>query len=258
MTRFYNSLGTSLVLLLLTGSTLRADPREVRTLEEAAATVRAFADLPLRHIPHSLMRDAHGVAIIPGVVKAGFLLDGRFGHGVVLVRRPDGAWSNPAFVTLTGGGVGLQAGVESTDVVLIFRTPGSLDRILKGKGKLTLGGDVSVAAGPLGREAEAATDARLKAEILSYSRSRGLFAGASLEGAALLADHRANEGFYGVRGCRPMDVVGFNHKIAVVETLKGQLQRLEPPPVVVFPGATLPLHLVPLPPAPPPPGFRSP
>jgi lipid-binding SYLF domain-containing protein len=188
------------------------------------------------------------VAVIPHVVKAGFLVGGRFGRGVVLPRLPDGTWGNPVFVTLAGGGIGWQAGIQSTDLVLVFKTSHGLDRVLSGKGQLTLGGDVGVAAGPVGRQAEAATDGQLKAEIYSYSRSRGLFAGVSLEGAGLLADAEANEAFYGLRGGRPADVLNLRGVPipAAAEELKGQLGKLTmppAPPVIVFP---------PLPPPPPP------
>jgi lipid-binding SYLF domain-containing protein len=253
MTRLLTPLGATLVLLTLAGGPLRADPREVRTLEAAADAVRALGEVPFRGIPRSLLHDAAGVAVIPHVVKAGLFVDARFGRGVVLARRPDGTWSNPIFITLAGSGLGFQAGVESTDVVLVFRTPASLGRILRGKGKLTLGADASVAAGPLGREAEAATDARLRAEIYSYSRSRGLFAGVSLEGAGLLIDHRANADFYRLRGCRPEDVLALRHEVAEAQALKWQLARLSgaldaapvlvpatPVPVPVFPPQTPP------------------
>ena len=120
--------------------------------------------------------------IVPRVIKAGLVVGGRFGRGVVLVRNGKGCWSNPAFVTLTGGSVGWQIGVQSTDLVLVFKNRKTADRLLHGKDKLTLGADAAVAAGPLGRQAEAGTDARLHAEIYSYSRSRGLFAGISLKG----------------------------------------------------------------------------
>src|SRR5262249_21635012 len=170
--------------------------RELRTVESAIETIEALAAVPLKGIPPTLLQDAKGVAIIPHVVKAGFLLGGRFGRGVVLVRQPDGTWSNPVFVALGGGGIGWQAGIQSTDLVLVFKTSHGLDRVLRGKGQLTLGGDVAVAAGPVGRQAEAATDGQLKAEIYSYSRSRGLFAGVSLEGAGLLAAAEAHQEFY--------------------------------------------------------------
>ena len=111
------------------------------------------------------------------------------------VKRPDGTWSNPVFVKLTGASVGFQAGVQSSDVILVFRSERGLDNIINGK--ITLGADASVAAGPVGRNAAAATDGSLKAEIWSWSRARGLFAGVALDGAALQIDHSANRGAYG-------------------------------------------------------------
>jgi lipid-binding SYLF domain-containing protein len=151
-----------------------------------------LAALPESCIPASLLADAQGIAIIPHTIKAGFVIGGRAGHGLILTRDRNGAWSGVTFVDLGGASVGFQAGVESADVVLVFRTRHSLDRILSGKGKLTLGADAAIAAGPIGRQAEAGTDARLRAEIWSYSRSRGLFAGVALDGAAILYDRRAN------------------------------------------------------------------
>lgn len=154
-------------------------------------------------IPNRILEEAHAVAVLPGVVKAGFLFAGRRGRGVLLVRR-DSAWSAPAFLTLTGGSFGLQAGASSTDVVLVFRNRGSVTSLIDGK--LTLGGTVSVAAGPVGRSAEAATDARLKAEIYSYSRSRGAFAGLSIEGAQLSFSQTNNHAVYG-RGVSVHDIL---------------------------------------------------
>ncbi len=235
------------LLLSLPGTPLWAGGRELKTVEQAAETVHAFASLPLRGIPRSLMHDAAGVAVLPHVIRAGLLIDGRFGRGVVVVHQPDGSWSNPVFVTLSGGGVGGDVGVESTDLVLVFKSKKSLDRALQGK--LALGTDVTVAAGPLGREAEMAADRPLKAEIYTYSRSRGLFAGISLEGAHLRIDHEANADFYGVRGGRPEDVVAPRGPANTwVNALKEQLAWLAPPPVP--PPALLPPQPVPAPPAP--------
>jgi lipid-binding SYLF domain-containing protein len=243
--------GVSLMLLSLTAVPLHAQIRELKTVEAAAATVEALCDLSLKGIPPALMQDAKGVAIIPHIVKVGFLIGGRFGRGVVLVRQPDGTWSNPVFITLVGGGIGWQAGIQSTDLVLVFKTSRSLDRILRGKDKVTLGGDVAIAAGPIGRQAEAATDLQLQAEIYSYSRSRGLFAGISLEGAGLLVDCRANEAFYGLPGGPPDAVLGRRPAlIPAVETLRAQLMRLSmpaPPPVIVVPPPPSPLPSVPPP-----------
>jgi lipid-binding SYLF domain-containing protein len=230
----------SLMVLILAAAPLQAGDRERKTVEAATEAVQALAALPLKGLPPALLQDAKGVAVIPHVVKAGFLIGGRFGRGVVLVRQSDGTWSNPVFVTLAGGGLGWKAGIQATDLVLVFKTSNSMDRIVEGKGKVTLGGDVGVAAGPVGRQAGAATDGQLKAEIYSYSRSRGLFAGVSLEGAGLLADVEANEAFYGLRGGRPADVLALRGVPipAAAEDLKGQLTKMAmppTPPVIVWP-----------------------
>jgi lipid-binding SYLF domain-containing protein len=170
-----------------------ADPNE--TMKQSEQVLSELIAIPGRQIPTSLLQNAQGVAIIPRVIKIGFVAGGRRGHGVVLVRDSQGAWSLPRFVTLTGGSVGWQAGVQGTDVVLVFTTQKSVENLLKGK--FTVGADAAVAAGPVGRNAAAATDVSLQAEILSYSRSRGLFLGASIDGSAIETDPAANAAFYG-------------------------------------------------------------
>jgi lipid-binding SYLF domain-containing protein len=226
------------LLLGLAVSPVQARSPETETLGSAAEVVRAFSTIPLAAIPPAMLRDAKGVAVIPHVVKAGFLVGGRFGRGVVLARRPDGGWGEPVFVTLAGGGFGLQAGIQSTDVILVFKTEYGLRRVLQGGGKLTLGGDAAVAAGPVGRQAEAATDGELRAEIYSYSRSRGLFAGVSLEGAALRADAEANRAFQALRGPQEQAAVG---------SLQAWMDRLSPPPPVILqPPGSPPVPVVPL------------
>jgi lipid-binding SYLF domain-containing protein len=180
-----------ILILSFTGSA-SAQPSPQESLERAVEVLADQQDLKLKGIPAKLLADAQGVAIVPRVVKVGFVVAGRRGHGLVMTRTEKGEWSEPTFVTLTGGSVGFQAGVESTDVVLVFRKKDSLDRVLSGKGKLTLGADASIAAGPLGRQAAASTDEKLAAEIYSYSRSRGLFAGVSLNGAGLVNDRDTN------------------------------------------------------------------
>lgn len=189
-------LSFSLAVALFQTAPLRAASRDSEIVDSASEVLDAFANLHLKGIPPSLLKDAEGVAIIPGVIKAGFVIGGRHGRGVLLTRGADGSWARPVFITLSGGSVGWQVGVQSTDSILVFKTKNSLDRILNGKGKLTLGGDVAIAAGPLGRQAEAGTDGQLKAEIYSYSRSRGLFAGASLEGGVLLLDAKGTDAYY--------------------------------------------------------------
>jgi lipid-binding SYLF domain-containing protein len=150
---------------------------------------------PDHAIPLDLLRNAKAVAVIPDVVKAGFVFGGRHGEGLVSVRLSDGTWSYPVYVDVTGGSVGFQAGVSSTDVVLVFRTQRGVDGIVNGK--FTLGANAGVAAGPVGRDAHASTDAQLKAEIYSYSRSRGLFAGVALDGMAITIDYDDNAAVYG-------------------------------------------------------------
>jgi len=168
--------------------------------EDARArnAVRVLADIqaiPESAIPDKLLDEAHAVVVVPDSIKAGLVIGARRGHGVLSVRRPDGTWSNPAFVTLTGGSVGFQAGVQSADIVLVFRSQRGVDSIVNGK--FTLGADAGVAAGPVGRNASAATDGELKAEIWSWSRARGLFAGVAIDGAVLAIDDDANEAVYG-------------------------------------------------------------
>jgi lipid-binding SYLF domain-containing protein len=160
--------------------------------------VRVLAEIqaiPESSIPDKLLDEAKAIVIVPDTIKAGLVLGGRRGHGVMAVRTADGGWSNPSFVTLTGGSIGLQVGVQSADVVLVFRSERGLDSIVNGK--FTLGADAGVAAGPMGRNAAAATDGQMKAEIWSWSRARGLFAGVALDGAVLSMDNKANEAVYG-------------------------------------------------------------
>jgi lipid-binding SYLF domain-containing protein len=231
--------------LALIYSPLWAGGREVKTVETSAEVIHALSEIPLKGIPHALLHDAAGVAIIPHVVKAGLIVDARFGRGVILMHQPDGRWCDPVFVTLSGGGIGGQAGIESTDLVLVFKSKRSLERALHGR--LTLGEDVTIAAGPIGRDLEAAHDGRLKAEIYSYSRSRGLFAGVSLEGAALHIDMHSNKDYYGLPKGHPDEVLARRGAaIASAEALKNELARLSgyprPPVVVPVPVAPPPIR----------------
>jgi SH3 domain-containing YSC84-like protein 1 len=170
-----------------------AGPDEtVRSADQVLSEIMA---IPARRIPEMLLAEAQGVVVVPSVLKIGFVAGIRRGHGIVMVRDNAGNWTLPQFVTLTGGSVGWQAGVQGSDVVLVFMTRKSIDGLLNGK--FTIGGDASVAAGPVGRNAAAATDARLRAEILSYSRSRGLFAGIALDGTVIEIDGVAHREYYG-------------------------------------------------------------
>ena len=246
-------LAAGLVWSALAAGPLPAQAPPAGTLRSAAEVLDDLQAVPLKRIPPALLADAQAVAVVPHVLKAGFVVGGREGYGVVLTRGPDGAWGGPTFVVLGGASIGLQAGVQATDMVLVFKTRDALDRVLRGGGKLTLGADVAVAAGPVGRQAEAGTDANLRAEIYSYSRSRGLFAGVSLEGAALVYDYRANQEF--ARRPRPGDLVA-------AEVLRARLTAMSPPkpPAGSVPGPLPPVRLpdppapaLPPPPPPPPP-----
>src|SRR5262249_40235186 len=222
---------TFLTWLVAPAAQARAQGKDIVLVESAAEVIDCLTAIPDKSIPPALLCDAQGVAIFPDMLKASFILGGRYGRGVLLVRDQAGGWSNPIFLTMTGGSVGWQAGAQSTDLVLIFRTARSVDRFLKGKGKITLGADASVAAGPVGREAAAATDVLLRAEIFTYSRSRGLFAGVSVVGDVVRIDWSGNERFYGNREVCPADIVA-NRNIRIPEAalkLRATLARQSAP-----------------------------
>jgi lipid-binding SYLF domain-containing protein len=179
--------------------------QEVQTVVGARQALDQFSGLAIESIPPTMLNAAEGVAIFPNMVKGGFILGVNYGKGVLLVRKPDRTWSPPVMVTMGGGSLGFQAGVQTADIVLVFATPRSLNGILNGQ-KVTLGADASVALGPIGRQANAGTDARLGAEIYSYARSRGLFLGVSLGGADISVDNNADSMLYGRFGVTPADV----------------------------------------------------
>jgi lipid-binding SYLF domain-containing protein len=227
MTSLRISFAAILLLLSLATTPLHARGREVKTVERAANIVQG-----LSVIPWGMLHEAAGIAIIPHAFKAALVLDEEFGHGVVVFHEPDGRWSNPVFVTLKGSGLGGQVGLESTDLVLIFMTRKALDRAMQGR--LTLGEDFALAAGPIGRDVQIAHEGRLKADIYSYSRSRGLFAGVSLGRARLHIDANANKAFYGCREGSPAEVFAYRGApVAAAETLKASLLGLQPAAVVV-------------------------
>lgn len=177
---------------------------DVKKVEDAIRVLEEMMKEADKSVPTGLLQKSAGIAIIPDVIKAAFVVGGRHGNGVMLVKEKSGAWSPPAFISLTGGSLGWQAGIESADVILVFKTARSVENFVKGK--FTLGADAGVSAGPLGRSAEASTDIELKAEIYSYSRSRGLYVGLSLQGASLVADAKANQEFYGAKDLSPQAI----------------------------------------------------
>lgn len=182
-------------LLLVLPGAAPGQTYEDAVVEGAEQVLGEIMAVPVRQIPETLLSGAQAIVIIPNMVKGGFVVGVRHGRGVIVVRDEAGAWKVPLFVTMTGGSVGWQIGLQASDVILVFKTRNSVDGLMRGK--FTLGVDAAAAAGPVGREAAAATDARLKAEIYSYSRSRGLFAGLALDGSALQVDARANTAYYG-------------------------------------------------------------
>ncbi len=189
-------LGSSLMIICMCAffTPVKSQEKQEDKVDAATQVLADFSKMK-ESIPSELLEVTQGIIIVPKLINAGFVLSGKRGKGLAMVKLPDGSWSNPVFVTLTGGGVGLQAGLQSIDLVLIFKSRETLENI--GKGSFTLGGDISVAAGPVGRSSSASTDYKLEAEAYSYSRSKGLFAGISLNGLAIDIDQKGNKAFYG-------------------------------------------------------------
>lgn len=196
----------------------------LKLADRAVQVLDKIQQSPDRGIPQDLLRDAKAVAVVPDLVKAGLIFGGRHGNGLISLRNEDGTWSPPLFIDVTGGSIGFQAGVSSTDVILVFRTQRGVDRIVNGK--FTLGANAAVAAGPVGRDAHASTDAQLKAEIYSYSRARGLFAGVALDGTAITADYDDNEAIYG-HGITPRRILegGVKDVPTQIRTFQERLRR---------------------------------
>jgi lipid-binding SYLF domain-containing protein len=185
-----------LVFLMLVAGPMKSEAgtKQIRIVEDAIAIIHEFTKIPENQIPPSLLRNAQAIAVIPGVIKVGFIVGGDYGNGVISVRDKSGYWTNPAFITLIGGSVGWQIGAQSTDIILVFKSIRNVDDITAGK--FTIGADASVAVGPVGRYAVAGTDFEFKAEAYAYSRTRGLFAGVSIQGASIEIDYDNIADFY--------------------------------------------------------------
>jgi len=191
--------------LTFTASHAQAQAREEGRLLMATQVldeIRASRDSA---IPDRLLDRAYGIVVVPSVTKVAFIAGGRWGKGAMVVRDKDGRFTNPIFINLAGGSVGWQWGAQSTDIVLVFTTRAGVEGITGGK--LTLGADASVAAGPVGRSASAATDQNFAAEVYSYSRSRGLFAGIALDGTSLSVDRKANAAYYRKKGVLAAEII---------------------------------------------------
>jgi lipid-binding SYLF domain-containing protein len=183
----------------------RAQLEEAERLREATRVLKELKVAPDVAVPRWVAEKAVGIAVFPSVKKGGLVVGGHFGRGVLSAKSAkSGSWSSPAFLTLTGGSLGLQVGGQAIDLVLIVMDERGLEQLLKNQFKI--GGDASVAAGPVGRDAEASTDIQMRAKILSYSRTRGLFAGITLKGSSVGQDRDANERFYG-RAYKSTDIV---------------------------------------------------
>jgi lipid-binding SYLF domain-containing protein len=183
-------------LLVVAGATLTFGDTPEERLADTTTVLREIMTAPDRSIPRELLDQAHCVVIVPGVKSGAFMVGGKYGRGYAACRSPRGiGWGAPAAVRLEGGSFGFQIGGSETDVVLLVMNRRGMDRLLQSK--FTLGGAAEVAAGPVGRSSSAQTDAKMTAKILSYSRSRGIFAGVSLQGATLRQDLDENERLYG-------------------------------------------------------------
>ena len=193
-------------LALAIGATgAHAQAREEGKLLLGSQVLEELRDAGDRSIPNWLLERAYGIAVIPDLTKIAFFAGGRRGNGVLTFRDKDGRFTNPIFVTLTGGSFGFQWGVQSTDIVLVFTSRKSIEGITAGK--VTLGGDASVSAGPVGRESSASTDFTFKSEVYSYSRSRGVFAGIAIDGSVMSIDDDENEAFYRKKAVSASDIV---------------------------------------------------
>jgi lipid-binding SYLF domain-containing protein len=201
-----------LALLFLPASAARRQSNEAARIRESATVFSEIMGAPDKAIPRSVLEKAEAIAVFPSTLKAGFIFGGHRGRGIISGHdRATGAWSPPAFLTLTGASFGAQIGGEAVDILLIVMSRRGLENLLRNQFKI--GADAAIAAGPLGRDAEASTDIQMRAEILSYSRSRGLFAGVTLKGSSISQDRNANERFYGVAH-RSRDIVLDNRAAA--------------------------------------------
>jgi lipid-binding SYLF domain-containing protein len=201
--RLFTALAGLVLALGATGAWAQA--REQGRLLMASQVLEELRTSRDGYIPDRLLERAYAIAVIPDMTKIAFFAGGRRGHGVLVVRDKDGRFTSPTFITMTGGSFGWQWGIQSTDIMLVFTTRKGVEGITGGK--FTLGADASVAAGPVGRQASASTDTSFKAEVYSYSRTRGVFAGLAVDGTALSIDDDANEVFYGKPDVLASDII---------------------------------------------------
>lgn len=212
-----------LLCLLMVFTSAKTADKQTEKLDDATKVLKDFGKMK-EEIPHELISECQGIVIVPNLINAGIGIGGKRGRGVAIVKLDNGAWSDPVFVTLTGGSIGPQIGIQSVDLVLVFRHKGVLTEVKKGD--VTIGGDASAAAGPVGRSTSANTDYKAEAEIYSYSRSRGLFAGISINGSSLAIDNAADEAFYGDAATAQDIFASSKNNSPAVKNLKSTLSDL--------------------------------
>ena len=201
-----------------------AQEKEEDKIKASISVLNDFSQMK-ENIPAQLLSLSQGIIIVPKMINAGLMIGGKHGKGIAMIRTKNGEWSDPIFVAITGGSVGAQIGVQATDLILVFKSSKTLKEI--GKGSFTLGGDLSVAAGPVGRSSSAQTDYKLEAEVYSYSRSKGLFAGITLNGAALSVDAKANNEFYDNSSDANTILTSSHSNSDLVSDLKGKLENFK-------------------------------
>jgi len=188
-----------MVALALVGATASslAQSEEAQRISESVTVLSEIMGAADESVPRSILEKAEGIAVFPSLLKGGFIIGGQRGHGILSARDPKtGQWSSPAFLTITGGSIGAQIGAQAVDLILVVQNRRGLEQLVRNQFKI--GADASVAAGPVGRDASASTDIQMRAQILSYSRTRGLFAGITLNGSTIRQDRDANDRFYGM------------------------------------------------------------
>jgi lipid-binding SYLF domain-containing protein len=210
-------------IIIMTSAIPANGDKETERLHSASNVLKEFGAMK-EGIPHKLIANYEGVIIIPKAINAGLVVGAKRGKGVAIIKLPNGRWSDPVFVTLTGGSIGAQIGVQSVDLILVFKHKGALTKVKNGD--VTIGGDLAASAGPVGRSASANTDYKFEAEVYSYSRSRGLFAGITINGSNLAIDKDANHDYYG-NGMTAQDIFETSKSNTVaVKNLKETLASL--------------------------------
>ncbi|HEY2728139.1 MAG TPA: lipid-binding SYLF domain-containing protein [Parafilimonas sp.] len=219
---------SKLLSLALAGSLFFSQAKSQQKQEDkinaATQVLKDFGKMK-ESIPSQMLKVTEGIIIVPRLLNAGLGVGAKRGKGIAMAKLENGTWSDPVFITITGGSVGFQAGIQSVDLVLIFKNSSTLQKI--GGGSFTLGGDISATAGPVGRNSSASTDYKMEAEVYSYSRSKGLFAGISLQGAAIDIDDSGDKDFYGKDvDSKTLFTGSGESNMASVKALKEELESL--------------------------------